>query len=204
MNISEEIKNQRLKNNLTQEQLSEILNVSRSTVSSWEVGRNYPDLETIVAISDLFNISLDELLRGDKKMIEQITDDTKLRKVQTKRIQLLSVGLTFIIIVLIILGYKSIYNQEIVNANQIDSIKMTDKGEVLIKTNLPFYRSIDEIAMAENVKNSNTMDIRIGSKFDWTLKNDEVVEVHPYTFPNLKQINIVNKYGEIIKTFLIK
>ncbi|MGX4687621.1 helix-turn-helix domain-containing protein (plasmid) [Vagococcus sp. JNUCC 83] len=204
MNISEEIKNQRLKNNLTQEQLSEILNVSRSTVSSWEVGRNYPDLETIVAISDLFNISLDELLRGDKKMIKQITDDTKLRKVQTKKIQLLSVGLTFIIIVLIILGYKSIYNQEIVNANQIDSIKMTDKGEVLIKTNLPFYRSIDEIAMAENVKNSNTMDIRIGSKFDWTLKNDEVVEVHPYTFPNLKQINIVNKYGEIIKTFLIK
>ena len=50
MNISEEIKNQRLKNNLTQEQLSEILNVSRSTVSSWEVGRNYPDLETIIAI----------------------------------------------------------------------------------------------------------------------------------------------------------
>ena len=141
-------------------------------------------------------------------MIEQITDDTKLRKVQTKRIQLLSVGLTFIIIVLIIvliiLGYKSIYNQEIVNANQIDSIKMTDRGEILIKIDLPFYRSIDEIAMAENVKNSNTMDIRIGSKFDWTLKNDEVVEVNPYTFPNLKQINIVNKYGEIIKTFLIK
>lgn len=189
MNISEEIKNQRLKNNLTQEQLSELLNVSRSTVSSWEVGRNYPDLETIVAISDLFDISLDKLLRGDKKMIEQITDDTKLRKVQTKRIKLLSVGLTFIIIV---------------NANQIDSIKMTERGEVLIKTNLPFYRSIDEIAMAENVKSSNTMDIRIGSKFDWTLKNDEVVEVHPYTFPNLKQINIVNKYGEIIKTFLIK
>ena len=81
-------------------------------------------------------------------MIEQITDDTKLRKVQTKRIQLLSVGLTFIIIVLIILGYKSIYNQEIVNANQIDSIKMTDRGEILIKIDLPFYRSIDEIAMA--------------------------------------------------------
>ncbi|MGX6967301.1 helix-turn-helix domain-containing protein, partial [Vagococcus teuberi] len=52
MNISEEIKNQRLKNKWTQEQLAEILNVSRSTVSSWEVGRNYPDLETIVALSD--------------------------------------------------------------------------------------------------------------------------------------------------------
>ena len=72
MNISEEIKNQRVKNKWTQEQLADILNVSRSTVSSWEVGRNYPDLETIVAISDLFEISLDELLRGDKKMLEQI------------------------------------------------------------------------------------------------------------------------------------
>lgn len=78
MNISEAVKNQRLKNNWTQEQLAEILNVSRSTVSSWEVGRNYPDLETIVAISDLFEISLDELLRGDSEMVKKI--DSKIKK----------------------------------------------------------------------------------------------------------------------------
>jgi transcriptional regulator with XRE-family HTH domain len=43
------------------------LNISRSAVSSWEVGRNYPDLETIILISDLLEISLDELLREDEE-----------------------------------------------------------------------------------------------------------------------------------------
>ncbi|ALS02106.1 XRE family transcriptional regulator [Enterococcus silesiacus] len=73
MNIGDKIKEQRLKKELTQEQLSELLNVSRSTVSSWEVGRNYPDLETIVAISDLFGISLDNLLREDMEMTKDLS-----------------------------------------------------------------------------------------------------------------------------------
>lgn len=72
MNIGDKIKEQRLKKELTQEQLSDLLNVSRSTVSSWEVGRNYPDLETIVAISDLFGISLDNLLREDTELKETV------------------------------------------------------------------------------------------------------------------------------------
>ena len=124
MNISEEIKNQRVKNKWTQEQLADILNVSRSTVSSWEVGRNYPDLETIVAISDLFEISLDELLRGDKKMLEQITEDTNTRKTQSKKIKLLTVGIVALLISLLILVYGSLQSQEIVSPNQIESIKI--------------------------------------------------------------------------------
>lgn len=204
MNISEEVRNQRLKNNWTQEQLAEILNVSRSTVSSWEVGRNYPDLETIVALSDLFEISLDELLKGDRTMIERITDDTKVRKVQTKKIKFLGVGIGILLIVSIILGYKSIYSQELVKSNQIESIRMTDKGEILIKTNLPFYRSIQGVASSENVKDPKIMDVRIDSKLDWSLRNEEIAEIHPYTFSNLKQVNVLNKNGEIIKILVLK
>lgn len=73
MNIGDKIKQERLTRNYTQEQLAELLNVSRSTVSSWEVNRNYPDLETIIAISDLFGISLDELLREDLKLAKETT-----------------------------------------------------------------------------------------------------------------------------------
>ncbi|ALS36314.1 transcriptional regulator with XRE-family HTH domain [Enterococcus rotai] len=80
MNIGDKIKEQRLKKELTQEQLSELLNVSRSTVSSWEVGRNYPDLETIVAISDLFGISLDNLLREDAEMTKDLSKKMKWNK----------------------------------------------------------------------------------------------------------------------------
>lgn len=68
MSIGDKIKEQRLKKGWTQERLAQLLNVSRPAVSSWEVGRNYPDLETIIAISDLFGISLDKLLREDKEI----------------------------------------------------------------------------------------------------------------------------------------
>lgn len=47
---------------LSQEELANRLNVSRQTVSKWEVGDSTPDLEKLVAISDLFDISLDELV----------------------------------------------------------------------------------------------------------------------------------------------
>ena len=47
---------------LSQEELANRLNVSRQTISKWEVGESSPDLEKLVAISELFDISLDELV----------------------------------------------------------------------------------------------------------------------------------------------
>lgn len=75
--IGDKIKELRLNKEWTQDQLAQLLNVSRPTVSSWEVGRNYPDLETLISISDLFDISLDILLREDKKMAKDTTKKIK-------------------------------------------------------------------------------------------------------------------------------
>nr|WP_216697814.1 helix-turn-helix transcriptional regulator [Enterococcus innesii] len=63
MSVGEKIKNKRNEKNYTQEDLANLLHVSRSTISSWEVGRTYPDLDTVVKISDLLGITLDELLK---------------------------------------------------------------------------------------------------------------------------------------------
>ena len=52
---------------LSQEELANRLNVSRQTVSKWEVGDSTPDMEKLIAIGDLFDISLDELVM-DKVM----------------------------------------------------------------------------------------------------------------------------------------
>ena len=78
MNIGLKLKQARLKKELTQENVANILNVSRSTISSWEVGRSYPDLESIVSLSDLYNISLDKLLREDSDMIKKLSLDSKI------------------------------------------------------------------------------------------------------------------------------
>lgn len=51
---------------LSQEELANRLNVSRQTISKWEVGDSTPDMEKLISISDLFEISLDELVM-DKK-----------------------------------------------------------------------------------------------------------------------------------------
>ena len=53
----------RKKRGYSQEELANRLNVSRQTVSKWEVGESAPDMEKLVAISDLFEVSLDELIK---------------------------------------------------------------------------------------------------------------------------------------------
>ena len=95
MNIGDKVKEERLKKEWTQEQLAQLLNVSRSTVSSWEVGRNYPDLETVIAISDLFGISLDSLLREDKQVAKDTTK--KLKRGKVYKIALIVVGILFLL-----------------------------------------------------------------------------------------------------------
>jgi DNA-binding XRE family transcriptional regulator len=59
--IGSKLKQARLEEELTQDNVANILNVSRTTISNWEVGRSYPDLESIVALSDLYNISLNSI-----------------------------------------------------------------------------------------------------------------------------------------------
>lgn len=89
MKIGEKIKEQRIKKGWTQEQLGSLLNVSRSAISSWEVGRNYPDLETIISISDLFEIPLDNLLREDMEVAQNMSKKIKMNKYYKLSFQIL-------------------------------------------------------------------------------------------------------------------
>ena len=94
MNIGEKILKIRKDNKMSQDDLAEALNVTRQTVSNWENSKNYPDIETLALISKKFNISLDELLKNDTKMIKTI--DKKVR-----RNKLLLSGLIIIFIIFI-------------------------------------------------------------------------------------------------------
>ncbi len=61
------LKKLRREKNLTQEQLAEIMNVSPRTVSRWETGRNMPDIDVLIELSELYGIELRELLNGERK-----------------------------------------------------------------------------------------------------------------------------------------
>ncbi len=90
----------RKENNLTQEDFAEKYNVTRQTISSWENSKSYPDLETLVKISDDFDISLDVLLKDDKKMIEKVSKSQK----DGKKYEILLVILAVIIVVFIVIN----------------------------------------------------------------------------------------------------
>lgn len=65
MNINQQIKAYRLKQNISQEELAEKIFVTRQTVSNWETGKNYPDIHSLLLMSNLFGVSLDQLVKGD-------------------------------------------------------------------------------------------------------------------------------------------
>ncbi|WP_053367872.1 helix-turn-helix transcriptional regulator [Bacillus sp. FJAT-27245] len=94
MNLSVKIKKLRADNNLTQEQLAEKLQVSRSTISSWETGRSYPDLEMVIVICDRFNVSLDFLFREDEQMVRKLNFGIKQKR--------MLIGLVVILLVLLL------------------------------------------------------------------------------------------------------
>ena len=87
MQFAEKIKQIRTKNHLTQEQFAMRLNVTRQAVSNWENNRNLPDIQMLILITEIFDVTLDELILGDEKMnlmSEKLIEDTN----QTKRAKL--------------------------------------------------------------------------------------------------------------------
>ncbi|MGF2385194.1 helix-turn-helix domain-containing protein [Lentilactobacillus otakiensis] len=69
MDFGTKIKEARQDQSLTQNEVAGMLHVSRKTISSWETGRSYPDIETLVQLSDIYQITIDTLLREDLSMI---------------------------------------------------------------------------------------------------------------------------------------
>ena len=112
MEIGNKLNQLRKLSGMTQEQLAEKLNVSRQTISKWESGGTSPDLESIVKVSKIFHVSLDDLLmEGDadveNKNSEQITlEDLMNINLHNRKMMLLLIsGLIFIMVSVLNFAY---------------------------------------------------------------------------------------------------
>ncbi|MDD3654138.1 MAG: helix-turn-helix transcriptional regulator [Desulfotomaculaceae bacterium] len=83
MEFNEKLQELRKQKELTQEELAEILFVSRTAISKWESGRGYPSIESLKAISEFFSVSIDELLSG--KELISVAEKDSLHKMQHMR-----------------------------------------------------------------------------------------------------------------------
>lgn len=91
MEIGDKIITARKNADLTQNQLAEILGVSRQSVSNWENNRAYPDIVSIIKISDICKISLDSLLKNDEKMMKHLEESTNAVKTKSKHIKIVEI-----------------------------------------------------------------------------------------------------------------
>jgi len=80
MSISEILKQARSETDLSQEAAAEKIGVSRQTMSNWETGKSYPDIASVIAMSDTYGVSLDSLMKGDTKMIKHLEESTNVTK----------------------------------------------------------------------------------------------------------------------------
>lgn len=83
MELNEKLQELRKQKLLTQEELAEILFVSRTAISKWESGRGYPSIESLKAISEFFSVSIDELLSGEELI--SVAEQDSQNKIQYMR-----------------------------------------------------------------------------------------------------------------------
>ncbi|MGX7200828.1 hypothetical protein BCR22_06545 [Enterococcus plantarum] len=82
MTIGEILKEKREQLGYTQKEVAQKLYVSRQTVSNWEIGKTYPDIEKLLNLSDFYGLSLDELIKEDYRMADKLKRDSYEQKIR--------------------------------------------------------------------------------------------------------------------------
>lgn len=107
MKLNEKIFENRKKLGLSQEDLANKLDVSRQTVSKWEVGNATPELEKIIKLSEIFDISVDELVKDEVNVNETENANISLKKIHI----MFKIIIALVIIILIFIVAKAMYDK---------------------------------------------------------------------------------------------
>lgn len=96
MEVGNRIREQREAKGISQDELAQKVFVSRQTVSNWERGKTLPDVQSLLLLSNLFDVSVDTLVRGDEETMAKEIENYELERYKIK----VSVGLSVALIVL--------------------------------------------------------------------------------------------------------
>lgn len=171
--IGEKIISERKKHKLNQEDLAELIGVTRQTISNWELNETSPDLKQAQKLSDIFNISMDELIGKKNIILEKIDKTESNSNLIIKLIKTLGITLgTLIFILVCIIGIyfytTNYYKSELISTGEGRTCYYNGKisNYVIMKNNgdnsLSF--DIEESSIVNdlnlyNVKTSNPKEI---------------------------------------------
>ncbi len=170
--IGEFIKNLRTEKNMSQLDLANTLNISRQSVSKWERGINIPDASTLVILSEIFKVSIDELLLGKRISKKEIKSENKTltlslvdeSKRKNKIIKRLKIVVAFLLIIISsYLGYYflSSYNSiSVYSVNCLSNDFYIEDG-IFIKTDNEMYFLLGDILSTSQGNEKNIQGIKL-------------------------------------------
>lgn len=104
MEIGKKLRNARTRSGFTQEKAAEGIGVARQTISNWENEKSYPDIVSVIRLSTLYSVSLDELLKGDEEMIDHLEESTNIVNSNKKLIAAVAANMILLIVLIIFSG----------------------------------------------------------------------------------------------------
>lgn len=169
MKLNKKIYEYRKLNRWSQEDLADKLNVSRQTISKWEVGKNVPELDKLLKLSEIFNISVDELVKeeidivskkesaeilketivnySEEKLNENIEEKRKIKNTNKKGEKILKLIIVFLIIlILIVLGMVCLQKRKL----QIREIAKVYREEFRDDNDNITYIATEHVSRKEN------------------------------------------------------
>lgn len=176
--VSEKIRELRILNNLTQDDVAQACYVTRSTVANWEAGRRLPDIETIVLLARLFNVSVDELLNDEE--LDIVKCDNYIEQIEKicNKPTLVSVfrGITIIIIIAVVAILIPIRH------NKLEYEYWNSEEALVEETELSQYKldiEYDGLVDSYNLKKiSNYTLSTITNKFKINMNTSEISEAY--------------------------
>ena len=139
--IGSKIKKSRIDAKLTQEQAAEALGISRQTISNWENEKSYPDIVSVLKMSDLYGVSLDYLLKGDSPMknyLDYIEESTNVVKSKVKLSKLILI-LSYLVIWAFNIMVSWFFSAESISEAQAGAFQWLVLPVATIVISLPFF-----------------------------------------------------------------
>ena len=109
MELGNKIKYYRGEKEFSQEELAERVYVSRQTISNWENNKSYPDINSIVLLSEIFEISIDNLIKGDVELMKKEINSEEVKKLNFYATMMVILMLVATILLMPMLKFIGLY-----------------------------------------------------------------------------------------------
>nr|WP_313511096.1 helix-turn-helix transcriptional regulator [Enterococcus sp.] len=179
------MKEKRKQLGITQDELAKELKVSRSAISNWEIGRNYPDINTLIHLAQMYNMSLDDLFNENIELTSLSALDEE-KEMPPKRVNIL------IAAVIIISLFSFVYVSLIKEPQIIFENETIDSSLQLVNFHKNEIKNIDLTGDQLFVNLENPEDV-----FYYVESGDDVVEVHLYKGKNNNQLENILTEGKL-------